>query len=303
MIRDKNFIKLKELFNVMEGLNTHDIRNLDKDKLVKKFELGELGPCWTFAFLLSSDELEHREKAYQIFQEKSQDKLDEWVLKFNKAEENMEPMEINKHTIKTDLNAIEKKLKRSEEKNQELKSHLERGRKEHQLLKKGFLDEQKKLKKEVIKLQQEIGRLNHENQQLVEENKELNLTNKDLMERLDEKEKSMENWMAKIHWDVLPSDVHINNQFAKKKVALIGDPKNQMIMKAPIYEFHLLNPSELQDMTGETELLHCDEIWLLTYRTPLAQQLYVKRLAEKQKLIEFRNFVELRNHIRERVSP
>lgn len=300
MVNDKNLTKMTGLFNHLYEPDGEYVGDMDYETIKEKLESGVLEPCQTLSLLLSSEKESDRERARRLFQDIPIEKLEHLAAK-PETDANKEPLSENKN-----LSTIEKKWRKSEEKNRELKSQIEKERTVKQRLKRELNDELKNMKQEIIKLEQEVGRLNHENKVLYEENRKLQEENNELFKKLQQNEAVLAEWKSQVHEQHVITNEPIESGVPhKRKVAMIGDPKNHMILKAPLYDFSIFKPMELQSLEGEDSLDQWDEIWLLTYRTPLAQKLYVKRLVEKHKhkLLEFHSFVDIRNYIRERISP
>lgn len=267
-----------------------------KEKLLK----GELEPMATIGAFFHSQKTDHRRIAYELFKSLKAEKLTElqeqYMSQHEEPEAEGEPSKNEGCLNNVDIiDALNKKLAKSEAKNQDLKKRLEESRKDQQQAKIESEEQIKSLKQEIVRLEQENRRIQHQANALKKEKRELAVENEKLKNRLSGSIEELEKWKEAAASSDRVRD-HVEQKTARQ-VVIIGDPKNPGILKTPDYHFTIYDISDLKTMNSQ-QLEQVDEVWLLTYRTPIGQQQLVKRMVHSQKLLEFKDYLALKNYIK-----
>ncbi|GAB7388790.1 hypothetical protein BSNK01_26280 [Bacillaceae bacterium] len=285
--------------------------------------------------LLCSPEPNHQQKGEQLFETlKNTDSLflsenEEKMISRRSSPETETHKEAEKANLTSNkLEELQKRLEETESKVRFLEENIKELQKRHemdknnwQIAKENFKNIINNLKKEIQKkdvaLQQkekQQSRLEEEllandktlkqTQELVQQKeKQIEILEKKL-EQYKEKVKGMEDELdqyKKLLQNLFNQEstakIHRTQPLPKKKIALIGNPKNNRIYEFEHYELNIIEAFDLEQAIENRQLQSADEIWMLTYKIPSMKQQRVREYVEQGKLREFNNFIELHKYM------
>jgi chromosome segregation ATPase len=271
----------------------------------------DIKPSILLGILLASDNEKEREKAEKIYSKlKTEQKLnvlekqvggDSSTTEIEEPQDQdsfkalQEELKLAQQTI----DKLGKRLKKLEQKNEELKS------KETSI--QASLQTEKKRSKE---LTQEVNSLKGENGSLKHKLKTAFPETTSLQKKVDNQAatlKTKEKEISRLNALVLKVNTELDKlstikekmvhtaptSSAKIKVALIGDPKNKGLEKNSKFELNILEGPEITSKGLEG----IDQIWLLTYKIPRSVQKRVKSSVSGKPIFEFLTFTELEHHM------
>ncbi|OCA87659.1 hypothetical protein A8F94_07325 [Bacillus sp. FJAT-27225] len=200
---------------------------------------------------------------------------------------------------------LEKKLKKAEQKNAELSSKITKLEKNVSDAKEKLKEEKKELNKKLSQTGQELSKANGLLQKLeqeAEKNQKL-LTEKDAL--VAERNAAISHLNARLLNSAKPAKepdsdtgapLQTGEPAAKKKIALLGNPKNKSIMKNEQYELAIFEASEIEDIFESVDWDEFKEVWLLNYKVPATKQAFIHTHLQKPVKI-INTFMDLRNLI------
>lgn len=304
-VKGANREKLIERFRQVTAKDRDGLRGEELSIIKKRLEEGRLEPVMTMAALAAGEDAETRERAQRLFHEITPLKLSQWARRFAEAGASREQVQKHKGEKVVDPNAfqrLQKMWEKSEAKNLELKQRLEETEKDYLQLKRENAEKVKALKQEMIRLEQTVGRLHHEVAKLLEENERLKAANDERMRRTADKKEEWERQQEVAAAKDALESADIRSQRTVRRIAMIGNPKNPSIEQTAGFDIEMIEPAELEKALAEKRFDDVDEVWLLTYRTPLVYQRMVKRRVKADRLVSFNHFIALKKHMKKGLS-
>lgn len=206
------------------------------------------------------------------------------------------------------ISILEKKVTKSQQKNAEWQTRFNTLESEYSVAKKNWKEEKKEwnkskttLQKEVVTIQNQINKVEIQNEDL---NKKILIQEKDILEKnakISHLNAKLLNSNQPPNDITLQQDSQINSHKQtvtdmKKKIALIGNPKNKRIEQNKNYEVDVFEVSELESAFETKAFETFDEIWLLTYKVPTTKQKLVHEQMKKP-VVEISTFINLRTKV------
>ncbi|ALC89410.1 hypothetical protein AM500_06145 [Bacillus sp. FJAT-18017] len=305
-------IKPKKLTAVINVLNkrAEAEENEDEDKRYRSMNLKELSEAVKngaklyeiLSSLYSSEDEEKHKLASEL-----EEKLAEKPSIEPKAEASAPPQSAsNEAELRKIIFDLEKKLKKAEQKNAEQSSKITKLEKNLNDAKEKLKEEKKELNRKLSLSGQELSKVNEQLQRLENEseNNLKQLAEKDAL--LNERNKTISHLNARLlnsgrtgkemAVEAIDSEQEQTGEFSKKKIALLGNPKNKSIMKNKQYELAIFETSEIEEIFETADWDEFKEIWLLKYKVPATKQAFIQsRLERPVKIVN--TFIDLRNLI------
>ena len=328
----KNINDLKGFF---QSLTNKDIQNSDdffgknKEELLEIIENSTIKPSWLFCLLLSSDEENDVNNAYDLFAGwKEEGKLDFLENRAGESEDReTEPegtnqtnheQESNYALLENDLaealkivKSLEKKLNKSEHKNEENKAKIATMQTSFETQKKLWKEEKKDLVHQMQTLKSELGKIKNKSIRVTTEKEEGQKKFNQQLEELKKKDAEIASLNAELlntrtaleleknhienPREVTP--VQTNKPVSKIKVAIIGDPKNTRVQHYQKFDLDIVEVAEIEDEKNKQVFDHADQIWVLNYKTPIRAKKRVRSLLNGRPIKEFDTFVDLENYM------
>lgn len=268
------------------------------------------------------------EGTLDVFEKKNEDKKAEGESSLE--EEASIILEANNLKVaQAQIKSLEKKLKKAEQKNESMKASSLHEKESNEKLKKQWKEEKKTLNLEIHQLKSEHGKmateistLNKENQSLLSERENLKKTKETIhqenailrseVEQQKNTLKEKEAEISRLHAlclhlrkasnqpeedqsEEMKSHVKTRKNGGKSKIAIIGDPKNGKVNQNDNYDLIIVDANEVENQIHTGLFEQTEQIWLLTYRTPIKAQRRIKSVYSDKTLREFATFLELEN--------
>ncbi|WP_153126395.1 hypothetical protein [Peribacillus tepidiphilus] len=293
-LKNQNLLKVKKAF---EGLHHYyreeeekDIRSMDLERLLQLYDEGQ-NKEEILGILYSSDEEEHLQLAKEFFNAVSNQQTEMDILEKD-AQEDQDTLIKELRSI---IKSQEKKIHQLEQKNQDYADRYSQIEKEYNHAKKHWKEEKKTINKTIASLKHEKNTIYNQLEKL---QREIDQFNEKLMNKDNElSRKNAE--ISHLHAQLLNVEkgTTLNKEIAaaseKKKIAVIGNPRNKKILQNNTFDLVVFETAELDEAIEREEAFHqYDEIWVLTYKVPPTKQ---KVLQEKAKtgIKEIGNFLNL----------
>lgn len=285
----------------------------------------EIQPSFLLGILLSDDDEENHEKAFQIYTKlKEEEKLDfleqqadEKASAADKSdeqdlhdEETFKKLRDELKSAKQMIDKLEKRLKNIEQKNEELKAKEVKTQTALKNEKKRSKEEKSKQSQEINSLKGEIGNLKHRvkslspekdllQKQLDKQTKLINTKDEEIkrLHALALKQKTDLEKLSSVQERLTEVQENSSESGQKMKVALIGNPKNSRIHQYQKFELKIIEGTKVQEEETHLVLDNTDQVWLLTYKIPRKTQNRVRSLVKGKKVIEFTTFNDLENYM------
>lgn len=326
----KNLSNLKDFFDTFyEEKSDVDYRCMSLDELLEAAG-EEVAPSMLMTVLLSSDQEEHIQNALDLFEkltkEGTLEELEKQANEKNADEDDEEEeeseedeSEVNHELILANKKAaeLEKRLKKSEQKNEALKAQIAAAQTSFDLEKKQWKEEKKKLTEQTQALSRENGKHKNEAAAALKERdalaKQLEQQQSAIKQKNDEiarlnalvlklKTESQKQGPPTEEPIAEASPIHDSVEVAREdsqlNVAVIGDPKNSRVQRYKKFNLTIIEASELEEEKNTALLETADFVWLLTYRIPRGVQKRIKSMVEGKKIQEFATFIDLENHMK-----
>lgn len=198
----------------------------------------------------------------------------------------------------------EKKWSKSEEKNKDLRAKVSEWEKQYSQLKQQLKDEKQAMLSEKQKLQQELGMERSQHRETVENNRKTYEENKDLkaeVAKLKAENSHLNAMLLKNQQEVAVTKMDDKqtdspNSEDKKRVLLLGDPKNKLIENSAKHTIRVLELKDVPEALKNDLLENCDEIWIMTYLVPPQMRRKIKRATQKN-IKEFTDFPTMKRYI------
>ena len=315
--------KLTDFFNSIDEDQTEieSVRKKNTEELLQLVE-EEIQPSMLLGILLSSDEKENLVKAEKIYtQLKDQEKLDLLERQADEMESNVDnDDETENKTLanlqeefkaaKQIIEKLDKRIKKFEQKMDELKSKDAMNQVALKNEKKRSKEEKNTLIQEINGLKGEIGNLKHQEKSTSSEKASLQkkLDNQTGTLKLKNEEISRLNALVlklqsdlEKHENLKETTAHIEGNLdqvnQKVKVALFGDPKNSRIKNYHKFELTIIEGTEVLEEKTHIALDSSDQVWLLKYKIPRSTQKRVRSLLKGKQLKEFTTFIDLEDYM------
>ncbi|SFA69879.1 MULTISPECIES: hypothetical protein [unclassified Bacillus (in: firmicutes)] len=235
----------------------------------------------------------------------------------------------NLKAAQTQMKSLEKKLKKAEQKNESMKATSLQDKETNEKLKKQWKEEKKTLNLELHQLKTENGKLaaetsalNKEKQSFLSEKESLKKTKETLqlentslkneVEQLKNTLKEKDAEISRLHAlclhlrkagnqpleeqnDEMKSQSKTKIHSGKTKIAIVGNPKNTKVNQNGDYDLVIVDANEVENQIHTGLFEQTEQIWLLTYRTPIKAQRRIKSAYSDKTLREFATFVDLEN--------
>jgi hypothetical protein len=321
-LQPKNIQKLRNFFASASEEDDELLKHRGKsiEELIDSVK-EDLPPSILLSVLLTSPNEEDNQQALELFTKLKEDgnldllevQLDDNEEKSieNETEQQLEPLKEELDTVLKKVTSIEKKLRRSEQKNEELRAKILAEQTLRDKEGKKSKDENKRLLREIQTLREERDeyKLNLEKvtlekaslQKELEQTVLLIKTKDDEIARLNalvlklrtDAEKAAETTVR--DEEVEHADEPLRE--SRVKVAVVGNPKNARVQEYSKYELIIIEGSEIDEKLEDNSLSTVEQIWMLTYITPKRVQRKVKSLLMGKEIQEFESFEELENHM------
>jgi chromosome segregation ATPase len=324
----KNINDLKGFFNSVaeEKEKFLEHRGKSKEELLLLME-EEITPSILLSVLLSSGDKNDinnaLELAEQLTEEGRLDQMEKYAEenfgnedvteKEEEAEPSVKDVDIKK--LQQKIAALEKKLVKSEQKNEELKAKVTDVQNSLNSEKKLWKEDKKGLTQEIHTLKSQQGGL--------KSSAEAAYAERDSMEKKMEQQKAI---MKKKDEEISRLNAVILNFKTQKKnnpeeksvaaetgnteqdqpsiqeenrvnVAVIGDPKNTRVQRYHKFNLNIIEASDLEEEKQKYILETADQIWLLTYKIPRSVHKRLKTVLKNRDTQEFATFVDLEKHM------
>lgn len=309
------FDKKSELISIQDEDDV-DFRSMSLEELFETYENGsELFEI--LASLHSSSNPEHKNLAIEF---ENQISMKNEQLDFKDCENDEKMEELPKDNValeqlqkeldeaRKEINSLDKKLTKSQQKNVEWQTRYTTLESEFNAAKRNWKEEKKELLKTKTTLQQEVIT----KQNLV---KKADIQVEGLTNKIASQEKELVEKNAKIshlNAKLLNSNHHTNEQVViqehhtnptikmniekKKRIALIGNPKNKRIEENNNFDVNVFEVSDLEQAFESNAFETFDEIWLLTYKVPATKQKVVHQQMKKP-IVDISTFINLRSKV------
>jgi hypothetical protein len=321
-LQPKNIQKLRNFFASASEEDDELLKHRGKsiEELIDSVK-EDLPPSILLSVLLTSPNEEDNKQALELFTKLKEDgnldllevQLDDSEEKSieNETEQQLEPLKEELDTVLKKVTSIEKKLRRSEQKNEELRAKILAEQTLRDKEGKKSKDENKRLLREIQTLREERDeyKLNLEKVTLEKASlkKELEQTML-LIKTKDDEIARLNALVLKLRTDAEKSaettvrDEEVEHadeplRESRVKVAVVGNPKNARVQEYSKYELIIVEGSEIAEKLEDNSLSTVEQIWMLTYITPKRVQRKVKSLLMGKELQEFESFEELENHM------
>lgn len=289
-LKPKNIIKIIDFFDKLykknEDRKAVQYREMNLDELIEATNSGS--PAYEIlASLYSGKEqsLFDLANSFENYMQNESSSKDESVEKNEKIEVYADDQ---LSLLRDIVNDLEKKVNKSESKNEELFSIINKLKEEYQNDKNEWDKEKRKLLQKEKDLQEQIVEIQQNNENLITENQKLT---KELANKTSE--------IAELNsqFTEVQNLIKDNQTTAamenSRKVALIGNPKNQAITKNNKIDFSIFETSQLEEALEEKVLDHFEEIWMLTYKIPSTKQKLIYSHIH-QPILEINTFQDLK---------
>jgi murein DD-endopeptidase MepM/ murein hydrolase activator NlpD len=310
------FDKKSEFLSLNDTLEDEDVdfRSMSLEELFETYENGsELFEI--LGSLHSSSNPEHINLAIefekQLSLKNSQIDLEEESIIEIVQEQHQDDMEQLKKQIleaRKAISNLEKKVTKSLQKNTELQTRFNHLEVEYSTAKKNWKEEKKEWTKSKTMLQQEVvtkqNQINKFDIQKEELQNKIKLQEKDLLEKnakISHLNAKLLNSNQPQNESTLQQDSLINSNThtktdRKKRIAIIGNPKNKRIEENSHFKVEVFEVSELEKAFETNTFEAFDEIWLLTYKVPTTKQKLVHEQLKKP-IVEISTFINLRTKV------
>lgn len=203
---------------------------------------------------------------------------------------------------------LEKKVTKSLQKNTEWQARFNNLELEFSVAKKSWKEEKKEWTKTKTILQQEVvtkqNQINKFDIQKDELNNKIKRQEKDILEKnakISHLNAKLLNSNQPLNESTLQHDSHINSNTQtktdiKKRIAIIGNPKNKRIEENSHFNVEVFEVSDLEKAFETNTFEAFDEIWLLTYKVPTTKQKLVHEQMSKP-VVEISTFINLRTKV------
>jgi chromosome segregation ATPase len=324
----KNINDLKGFFNSVaeEEEKFLEHRGKSKEELLSLME-EEITPSILLSVLLSSDDENDINNALvlaeQLTEEGRLDQMEKYAEgNFGFEDGTVEEVEAKPSANNDDIKqlqqkivALEKKLVKSEQKNEELKAKVTEVQNALNADKKQWKEEKKGLTQEIHTLKSQQGGL--------KSSAEAAYAERDSMEKKMEQQKSImkkkEEEISRLNAVILNLKTQQKNNSEEESVAaetgiteqdhpsiqeenrinvaVIGDPKNTRVQRYPKFNLNILESSDIEEEKQKDIIETADQIWLLTYKIPRSVQKRLKTVLKGRDTQEFATFVDLEKHM------
>jgi hypothetical protein len=315
LTKPKNVSKLNFWMQKFEEKNKKYDESIGDKELSELAELAmkEYSPAIILSILISRSKTEKAEQLYSFMLENiGKEKMDKrecgYEVELTEQEkENDKEAKQNEDVIqkerRKEIEKLEKKyqtkIAKLEAKNQNLKEEIEkRDAKIKEINEKTNEEKQELLRKlnEKTQAYAELEkRLNALKKKLEEREKTWENEKRELIETIEDYKKQNSHLHARIlslTTQIEENKVSLNNSRLKKKIALVGNPYNDIIKKQDEYDFFIVEESDLETYEFPEDIEEC---WVLNYRVNLRQRRQIsKNPSVKNKNIQYiENFEQL----------
>ncbi|KMJ57578.1 hypothetical protein AB685_16390 [Bacillus sp. LL01] len=198
----------------------------------------------------------------------------------------------------------EKKWNKSEEKNKDLRAKVSEWEKKYSQLKQQTKEDKQAVLSEKLKLQQELGGERSLHRETVEKNQktyEENETLKAEVAKLKAENSHLNAMLLNNQQEVAVTrtdEKQLEQSITKdkKKVLLVGDPKNKLTENSANHSIRVLELKDVPEALESEQLESCDEIWIMTYLVPPQMRRKIKRTTQKS-IKEFTDFPTMKRYI------
>jgi chromosome segregation ATPase len=311
------FDKKSELLALSDAVEEEDVdyRTMSLEELFETYEngselfeiLGSLHSSANPEHINLAIEFEKQLSLRNSFIDTEEESINEIVVE-DQHEDDVELLKKQLIDARKAIKTLEKKGTKSLQKNTEWQTRYNHLEQEFSAAKKNWKEEKKEWTKSKTSLQQEVvtkqNQINKFDVQKEELNNKIKLLEKDILDKnakishlnaklLNSNQPSNENTLQQGSSNI-PNE--LSKTDIKKRIGIIGNPKNKRIEENNLYNIKVFEVSEIEKAFETDTFEAFDEIWLLTYKVPTTKQKLVHEQLKKP-VVEISTFINLRTKV------